>query len=168
MTEQDQVERVAKAINGPHDATHIGEEKLRELQDHKWEKQTTKDRDSCLNQARADIAAMQPTPQMQCIHMTAEMAANCPTCNPSALRGLPKGEATPQRWQPIETAPKDGSWILLYECEGVYDTPDFTHWIASWRWTEDSCGWLDQNEDLVMSNPSHWMPLPAISSEDSK
>ena len=30
----------------------------------------------------------------QCTHMTAEMAANCPTCNPSALRGLPT--MTPQ------------------------------------------------------------------------
>jgi len=58
MTEQ--VERVAKAINGPHDATHIGEEKLRELQDHKWDRQTTKqDRACCLNKARAAIAAMQ-------------------------------------------------------------------------------------------------------------
>lgn len=73
-------------------------------------------------------------------------------------------QPTPQ-WQPIETAPKDGSWILLYECEGVYDTPDFTHWIASWRWTEDSCGWLDQDENIVVSNPSHWMPLPVAPQE---
>jgi hypothetical protein len=42
--------------------------------------------------ARTAIAAPAAS-QVKCIHMTAEMAANCPTCNPTALRGLP---TTPQ------------------------------------------------------------------------
>lgn len=59
MTEQERVERVAKAINGPHDATHIGAEKLRELQQHRWDNQTTKlDKGVAISAARASISAM--------------------------------------------------------------------------------------------------------------
>ena len=83
MTDVDTVERVAKAINGPRDAAHIGTEKLHELQDYKWINQTTpQERIERLSAARAAIAALPPAVP-QCIHMTAEMAQNCPTCNPS-------------------------------------------------------------------------------------
>ncbi len=50
---------VAKAINGPHSSDHIGEEKLRELQDHRWNAQTTKiDKAECMNSARAALAVI--------------------------------------------------------------------------------------------------------------
>jgi hypothetical protein len=59
-------------------------------------------------------------------------------------------------WQPIETAPKDGAWILGYgahedECGklGVPTTPI--------RWAYGD-GWL--NGTYCPSYPSHWMPLP--------
>ena len=68
------VERVAKAINGPHDATHIGAEKLRELQDYRWEHKTHKsEKASTLNAARAAIAAM-PDPSPTPMHEDAPRA----------------------------------------------------------------------------------------------
>ena len=51
------------------------------------------------------------------------------------------------RWQPIETAPKDGTTIIVYE-PGLYQT-------AAWTgggWTNASDSWL--------GDVTHWMPLP--------
>lgn len=49
-------------------------------------------------------------------------------------------------WQPIETAPKDGTWFLAYEA----DVPMYTA-----HWDED--GWYDLEWKC---RPTHWMPLP--------
>jgi hypothetical protein len=57
-------------------------------------------------------------------------------------------------WQPIETAPKDGTWVLVYENGWEPDHGDID--IAHFR---DSKSWMTY-EDLRMDLPSHWMPLP--------
>lgn len=62
-------------------------------------------------------------------------------------------------WQPIETAPRY-EWVMLFEPNGVYDTPGLTHWIAKWVFIDGEFGWFDQDASLVCSNPTHWMPLP--------
>jgi hypothetical protein len=82
------------------------------------------------------------------------------------------------KWQPIETAPRDGSAILLwlksapdrnYIVMGICDN----HAIGFWqydRWqsieVEDAgsmggemTGWMSDWCSLDL-NPSHWMPLP--------
>ena len=52
-------------------------------------------------------------------------------------------------WQPIETAPKDGSSILLATPKGrIAD--------GFWALTYGVWSWL-----YVMVEPTHWMPLPA-------
>ena len=51
-------------------------------------------------------------------------------------------------WQPIETAPKDGTEILAWD--GI------EHKIA--RWDEPS-GWF--LSDWMRCYPTHWQPLPA-------
>lgn len=59
---EDIVKRVAKALNGPNDPTHIGHDKLRELQDYKWENQTTRrQRKELLSDARVAAAAIDMT-----------------------------------------------------------------------------------------------------------
>lgn len=52
-------------------------------------------------------------------------------------------------WQPIETAPKDGTELLCYvrnKSHGdIYDIAEW--WNGGWWWD-----WCD--------DPTHWMPLP--------
>jgi len=64
-------------------------------------------------------------------------------------------------WQPIETAPKDGSTVLLAERTWGGDlvvTPGSYH--------EDYHGWWEHGShptdyaDQPIDNPTHWMPLP--------
>ncbi len=69
------------------------------------------------------------------------------------------------KWQPIETAPKDGTRILIFDDHGV-------QFIAKWSdeaehgYDMRAPGWQIHycHEDLWYSaatnTASHWMPLP--------
>lgn len=67
-------------------------------------------------------------------------------------------------WQPIETAPKDGGWVLLmggrigFQWDGDTKPPlvcgQFVN-NAGWWFAFYDSGWLGEYE-----NPTHWMPLP--------
>jgi len=76
-------------------------------------------------------------------------------------------------WQDISTAPKDGTAVLLFEpmesrfiADGFVQGPrvgemlgiGVGHWI--WPdWSEPY--WADYFDgDRLMSDPTHWMPLP--------
>lgn len=54
-------------------------------------------------------------------------------------------------WQPIETAPKDGTSILLADNYGGMQ-------ICWW----DSYDWRHDLDDVcsTFDDPTHWMPLP--------
>jgi hypothetical protein len=56
-------------------------------------------------------------------------------------------------WQPIETAPKDGTWFLAHE-------PGES--MKAMRWDTDTRdknhAWRDH--ELLKYEPTHWMPLP--------
>ena len=72
-------------------------------------------------------------------------------------------------WQPIETAPKDGTSVLLYEPgHGI----DVGHWYVHThdeykerpdglfeRVTVSNPGYWNCNET---QRPTHWMPLPKV------
>lgn len=60
-------------------------------------------------------------------------------------------------WQPIETAPKDGTWILGYESRIGMNTKYVPHEVI--RWIAFSEKWRNSADQL--SEPTHWMPLPA-------
>jgi hypothetical protein len=61
-------------------------------------------------------------------------------------------------WQPIETAPKGGTLILVgsardgYTTEAQFDTEREEWWEVNTHWT-------DATGDPLY--PTHWMPLPA-------
>lgn len=72
-------------------------------------------------------------------------------------------------WQPIETAPKDGTWILITGGEGNWpDTDEVApvvsafceknyHGEDTWHYCFWEGGWYSMYE-----NPTHWMPLPPL------
>lgn len=71
-------------------------------------------------------------------------------------------------WQPIETAPKDGTQLLLYDCGvikiGSWREDDYRgieEWLEN-DWNDFSTGWA--------SSPiyaSHWQPLPTPPKENN-
>lgn len=67
-------------------------------------------------------------------------------------------------WQPIETAPKDGTRLLLYACEYR------RHWFGSGYYFKgvpgDGEGWIAHsfcttpvNDSSGSFTPTHWMPM---------
>jgi hypothetical protein len=54
-------------------------------------------------------------------------------------------------WQPIETAPKDGTDIWLGRVNGCRQ-------IAFWKRHQNE--WYDRNWHIITFTPTHWMPLP--------
>jgi hypothetical protein len=89
--------------------------------------------------------------------------------NPPALARLSEGLGA---WQPIETAPRDGTWLLLAGGECDYDeSSDNKGRIVSAQWTTKrnsstakghwQFAWYDGGYYGEYENPTHWMPLPA-------
>lgn len=56
-------------------------------------------------------------------------------------------------WQPIETAPKDGSVVLGW-CVYQYGSDGKAMFISWW----DDARWVD--DYITEVNPIHWIPLP--------
>jgi hypothetical protein len=103
-------------------------------------------------------------------------------CVINEIKELRKENARLQAgWQPIETAPKDGTVIdVLAEHEGEHETNRIRLTNISWHNANEifpRTGWIritdDGNWDLVDSpptcpmglpqwTPTHWMPLPAL------
>ncbi len=61
-------------------------------------------------------------------------------------------------WQPIETAPRDGTWLLCWE-PGT--EVDIMRWYA---WSTTRGEW--QSCEGIRTEPTHWQPLPAPPSDD--
>lgn len=64
------------------------------------------------------------------------------------------------QWQPIETAPKDGSPVVVYmPWNGLVRTahykPNYTRPFQPW-----CVHWDMTNKSRPYQSPSHWMPLP--------
>lgn len=58
-------------------------------------------------------------------------------------------------WQPIETAPKDGTHITVFSPHAL---PCTVHWFdGGWHLSVNQCG---EYSAYVWGLPTHWMPLP--------
>ena len=67
-------------------------------------------------------------------------------------------------WQPIETAPKDGTWILVFEHDEYSPSIHVVRWGQP-EWGGGDLTWvtmaLGPNPDTYDPHPvTHWMPLP--------
>lgn len=73
------------------------------------------------------------------------------------------------KWQPIETAPKDGTRILLYRKDenndplmAIASWSNYT-WISSKQDDGSWGGWLVfacRSDSEAFYSPTHWQPLP--------
>lgn len=70
-------------------------------------------------------------------------------------------------WRTIDSAPKDGTWILVYEAQDGHDDPS-VH-VVQWgqpEWGGGDLTWvtmaLGPNPDTYNPHPvTHWMSLPS-------
>ena len=83
-----------------------------------------------------------------------------PCAGPSqASRGMEQEDGSVNEWQPIETAPKDRTMVVLI---GVTEGNGFTGG-RPYR-SDPWCGWFSDGEWQRWPHPwppTHWMPLPA-------
>lgn len=76
------------------------------------------------------------------------------------------GERLEMKWQPIETAPKDGTKILVFTIHGDVELSDW-YFYDSERYepvegTDGLFRRVTEKRGLWNSNtPTHWAPLPA-------
>lgn len=70
-------------------------------------------------------------------------------------------------WQPIETAPKDGTMIrvaynddLINFEDGVYWQSEGRHCLLGSRAGALPPGWTSSDVGLPVDEVTHWMPLP--------
>ena len=76
------------------------------------------------------------------------------------------------QWLPIETAPRDGTWVLL--CGGKTDSSEYhknktrpvvgqwTNWLNGQKYDKGrwQFAWYDGGYYGEYEGPTHWMPLP--------
>ena len=87
----------------------------------------------------------------------------------SAIAALRAQPPAPSGWQPIETAPKDGTLVDLFvdghrEADCCWHRLDWE--IAHLQWPTDSMGWATWSErdgeyGRFDPAPTHWQPFPA-------
>lgn len=78
-----------------------------------------------------------------------------------ALSALPGNSVKGVEWQPIETAPKDGTEVFLWILEELYTKCRFH--VAKDRWETWELDGLDSMSWVRLEHyekPTHWMPLP--------
>lgn len=77
----------------------------------------------------------------------------------------PQPQAVAQGWKPIETAPKDGTVILVTDTFTYRSDPEKKphHVYRAVHWNEGSYGWEIYNDGEIIDEdgPTYWMPLPA-------
>jgi len=72
-------------------------------------------------------------------------------------------------WQPIETAPKDGTHIVVaYAKRDAFGVGRI--WAEVVKWDDHYCGWSDDETEHTMSDSTftHWMPLPPVNNNEEK
>lgn len=72
----------------------------------------------------------------------------------------PDAQPAPERWQPITTAPRDGTKVLLAKIVGHIDHPTAIWWVVQGFWSDKWHNWNDGIEPSGLAGPTYWMPVP--------
>lgn len=81
-----------------------------------------------------------------------------------SLRSFSQGEAVATEWRSIDTAPKDGTLIILCRKD---PRPGIPLAVADGHYQE-LCGKWIWVWPYIRKEPTHWMPLPAAPSGEKK
>lgn len=112
----------------------------------------------------------QPESEVKSCDSQKTLQAQChPKAETTTKESSPSADPVPSSigttlWQPIATAPKDRTWILLtggVVCEQWYGTETKPAAVVG-TWEEDEWYFADWDGALrsAYEKPSHWMPLP--------
>ena len=111
-----------------------------------------------LRELLADLRADDPRPrfagalEIRCANFLREHG-------PALLARIAELEAE-REWRPIESAPKDGTRVLIYTCRGNPSTYEGVL-IAEYVQTDDNGDrWWELDEGGRAMNPAGWKPLP--------
>ncbi|WP_401733489.1 hypothetical protein [Stenotrophomonas muris] len=77
-----------------------------------------------------------------------------PGCCVGPVCGLDSWNTRASQWQPIETAPKDGTPVLL-------DHPDWHMRVMRGAWDQEVLAWHVLGFGYTAKQPTRWQPLPA-------
>lgn len=81
----------------------------------------------------------------------------------SLMPGTPLYAGTPEgSWQPIETAPKDGTAVLVVNDKALDPEALVAHWNGEWR-VDTTYAWANAEDPwghFGTIDATHWMPLP--------
>lgn len=72
--------------------------------------------------------------------------------------------AAPEGWQTIESAPKDGTYILLGSADGSWIARNYPVYQSGYRPDNPWQSMMLNHEHMgryPKAKPTHWMPLPA-------
>ena len=62
-------------------------------------------------------------------------------------------------WRPINTAPKDGTYILTFNAAAEIPAV-LCWWDKAWRETDAGPDWTHDEREPWTGTPLYWMPLP--------
>lgn len=71
------------------------------------------------------------------------------------MKGRKRKKPVTLEWQPIETALKDGTWLLLY---WAAPSPETRRPMVVGRYSD--AGWTVEDGFDIEPHPTHWMLLP--------
>ncbi len=84
---------------------------------------------------------------------------------------MPNVDSEPSSWQPIETAPRDGTWFLICRAQDGFDTYEvgqylplnFPHYIEveGGLFRKENQQVYDWHGFNNFHRATHWMPLPS-------
>lgn len=119
------------------------------------------------------LPAAPPVPDTcrQCGDVTEQGRQYCTAC--AILPPFPPRSAvtdTPQGWQPIETAPKDGTIIRVFAEHEFDPGPEqyFAYWRRDARYTSGGV-WQDRDREIIVHpDATHWMPCEAAPPQEDQ